>query len=141
MNPKFVSEGALMQNGGWSPRLLPARFLLSLVFALIVVLPCASIATAAQPSQQPNSAQVMESFARQAEQAEPNNGISDKTKRVIMFLLGVPLLILLLVTAFLGIAMGVYGKQVFVLHMVSAGLTLTLAVVHAIVGLVWFYPF
>ena len=105
------------------------------------LLPCASSASAAEPAQQPNSAQVMESFARQAEQAEPDTGVSDKTKRVVMFLLGVPLLILLLVTAFLGIAMGVYGKQVFVPHMVSAGLTLTLAVAHAIVGLVWFYPF
>jgi hypothetical protein len=58
-----------------------------------------------------------------------------------MFLLGVPLLIFLLITGVLGIAMGVYGKQVFVPHMVFAGLTVTLAVVHAIVGLVWFYPF
>lgn len=58
-----------------------------------------------------------------------------------MFFLGVSLLILLLVTGALGIAMGIYGKQVFMLHMVSAGLTITLAFVHAIVGVIWFYPF
>lgn len=58
-----------------------------------------------------------------------------------MFLLGVPLLILLLITGALGIAMGIYGKQVFVLHMIFAGLTVTLAFVHAIVGVIWFYPF
>ena len=58
-----------------------------------------------------------------------------------MFVMGVPLLILLLVTGALGIAMGVYGKQVFVAHMVFAGLTMTLALAHAVVGIVWFYPF
>ena len=60
---------------------------------------------------------------------------------LVMFVLGVPLLFLLLTTGVLGIAMGVYGKPVFVAHMVCAGLSMTLAVAHAIVGLVWFYPF
>jgi len=111
------------------------------VLGLITLLPLSSIARAAEPATEPNSAQIMESFARQAEQAEPKNGVSDKTKRVVMFLLGVPLLIFVLITGALGVAMGVYGKQVFVPHMVFAGLTMTLAVVHAIVGMVWFYPF
>ncbi|WP_213035209.1 hypothetical protein [Candidatus Nitrotoga fabula] len=62
-------------------------------------------------------------------------------KQMVMFFLGVPLLIMLLITGGLGIAMGIYGKQVFMLHMVSAGLTITLAFVHAILGIVWFYPF
>jgi len=48
---------------------------------------------------------------------------------------------LLLVTGGLGVAMGVYGKQVFVAHMICAGLSMTLAIAHAIVGIVWFYPF
>jgi len=130
-----------MQNGGCCLRFLRGRFPLWLVLGLLALLPLSSIAGAAEPAPEPNSAQVMESFARQAQQAEPKNGISDKTKRVVMFLLGVPLLLLLLITGSLGIAMGVYGKQVFVLHMVFAGLTVSLAVVHAIVGLVWFYPF
>jgi len=47
----------------------------------------------------------------------------------------------LLSTAALGIAMGVYGKPVYLAHMICAGLTVTLAVVHVIVGLVWFRPF
>ena len=58
-----------------------------------------------------------------------------------MFALGAPLLMLLLITAGLGIAMGLYGKQVYVAHMIFAGLSLTLAIVHAVVGLVWFRPF
>lgn len=130
-----------MQNGGCCLRFLRGCFPLWLVLGLLTLLPFSSIAGAAEPAPEPNSAQVMESFARQAQQAEPKNGVSDKTKRVVMFLLGVPLLIFLLITGSLGVAMGVYGKQVFVLHMVFAGLTVTLAVAHAIVGLVWFYPF
>lgn len=141
MNPRVMSKGALMQNGECCLRFLRGRFPLWLVLGLLALLPFSSIAGAAEPAPEPSSAQVMESFARQAQQAEPKNGISDKTKRVVMFLLGVPLLLLLLITGSLGIAMGVYGKQVFVLHMVFAGLTVSLAVVHAIVGLVWFYPF
>jgi hypothetical protein len=58
-----------------------------------------------------------------------------------MFLLGVALLTLVLITGGLGIAMGVYGKQVFVAHMIFAGLSMTLAIAHAIVGIVWFYPY
>ena len=60
---------------------------------------------------------------------------------LVMFFLGVPLLILLIATVTLGIAMGVYGKQVFLPHMICAGLSMTLALGHAVVGIVWFYPF
>lgn len=67
--------------------------------------------------------------------------IEDQTKRLIMFLMGVPLLILLIATTALGVAMGVYGKQVFLPHMICAGLSVTLAMAHAVVGIVWFYPF
>ena len=66
---------------------------------------------------------------------------TERTRRWVMFGLGAPLLLLLLITAGLGIAMGIFGKQVYVAHMVFAGLCLTLAIVHAIVGLVWFRPF
>ena len=58
-----------------------------------------------------------------------------------MFLLGVALITLVLITGGLGIAMGIFGKPVFVAHMVFAALSITMAIVHAIVGLVWFYPF
>jgi hypothetical protein len=88
-----------------------------------------------------NGAQILEAFDRQQVQKVDANAVGDKKKQLIMFSLGVPLLILLLTTGALGIAMAVFGKQVFVLHMVLAGLTVTLALVHVIVGLVWFYPF
>jgi len=67
--------------------------------------------------------------------------IDDRTKRVIMFVLAIPLLLLLIATVALGVAMVVYGKQVFLAHMICAGLSLTLALGHAVVGIVWFYPF
>jgi len=99
-------------------------------------------ACADNSSQTPNSNQVMEAFDRQqVEKVGADTVVTDKKKQIIMFSLGVPLLILLLTTGALGIAMALFGKQVFVMHMVFAGLTVTLALVHVIVGLVWFYPF
>ena len=58
----------------------------------------------------------------------------------MMFALAVPLLILLLITAGLGISMGLYGKDLFLPHLIFAGLSITLAIAHAIVGIVWFRP-
>lgn len=87
------------------------------------------------------SASVIGSFSTDRSAKSEVVQIEDKTKHLVMFVMGVPLLILLFATAALGVAMGVYGKQVFVPHMVCAGLSLTLALGHAVVGIVWFYPF
>ena len=86
-----------------------------------------------------NNTQVIQAFTSQ--EKDDTTSLEDQTKHLVMFVMGVPLLILLLITGGLGIAMGVYGKQVFVAHMVCAGLSMTLAIAHAIVGVVWFYPF
>jgi hypothetical protein len=88
-----------------------------------------------------DSAQIMREFNQQHIDAERAKSITDKDKQRIMFLLGVLLITLVLITGGLGIAMVVYGKPVFVAHMIFAGLSITLAFVHAIVGIVWFYPF
>jgi len=90
-----------------------------------------------------NGIQVLEAFDKQKEEKEKQDQdqISTHKKQVIMFIIGVPLLILLLITGALGIAVGVFDKPWFVAHMIFAGLTMTLAIVHLIVGLVWFYPF
>jgi len=66
--------------------------------------------------------------------------ISEQSKHEILFLMGATLLFLLLTTGGLGLAMGFFEKDVFVWHMLSAGLTITLALVHAVVSFVWFYP-
>jgi len=67
--------------------------------------------------------------------------VDDHKKKIIMFIMGVPLILMVLVTGVLGIGMGIYGKPWFVPHMIMAGLTMTLALVHAIVGVAWFFPF
>lgn len=87
------------------------------------------------------SVQILQAFNKQHSDAEHAKSITDKDKQKVMFLLGVLLFTLVVITGGLGIAMGVYGKPVFVAHMVAAGLSITLGIAHAIVGIVWFYPF
>ena len=98
-------------------------------------------AYAEEASQSGDSAQILQAFNLQHRNDERDKAISPKEKQQIMFLLGVALITLVLITGGLGVAMGLYGKPVFVAHMVFAGLSVSLAIVHAIVGLVWFYPF
>lgn len=112
-----------------------------LALALLLTIFVAPVARAADAPQKGDSVQMMEAFARDATQVEDSNVLADHKKHVVMFFMGVPLLILILITGALGIAMVVYGKQVFTLHMVFAGLTVTLALAHLVTGLVWFYPF
>jgi len=96
-------------------------------------------AVAADPPADNDGARVLQAFEHPQPAAATNE--QNLTRRWVMFALGAPLLLLVLVTAGLGIAMGVYGKPVYLAHMICAGLSVTLAVVHAIVGLVWFNPF
>ena len=93
-----------------------------------------------QKAEQQSSA-VLQAFENDRSAKSELVAIEDETKRLIMFIMGIPLLLLIIATVALGVAMVVYGKRVFVLHMICAGLSLTLATGHAVVGLVWFYPF
>ena len=112
-----------------------------LTMFLLFAAPSALAANAAV-AQQNNSAQVLEQFDRQQVQRVGSDKLSDHKKHVIIFLLGAPLINMLLITGGLGVAMGVYGKQqLFVTHMLFAGLTITLALVHAVVSVIWFFPF
>jgi hypothetical protein len=124
-------------RGSSYPCLL-ACWLITAVLFLMFALPTAR---AEDNDQRGDSSRVMETFEQQASQIKTDRPSTIQKKHLTMFLLGVPLLILLVITGALGIAMGIYGKRVFVLHMISAGLTITLAFVHAIVGVIWFYPF
>lgn len=104
--------------------------------------PAVSSVQAGGAAQSTNGAAVLEAFdQQQVQRVKQASELNDRNKRLIMFTLAVPLFILLLVTGGLGIATGVYGKKLFIPHMVCAGLTVTLALAHAIVGIVWFYPF
>jgi hypothetical protein len=100
------------------------------------------VARAEDMSQNNNGAQIIQAFGQQQMQRVNQDALSAHRKHVIIFLLGAPLIIMILVTGGLGIAMGVYGKQqLFAAHMICAGLTITLALVHAVVSVIWFFPF
>ncbi len=67
--------------------------------------------------------------------------IDDEQKHKILFYMGVLLLILIVTTAVIGLRMALFGKQLFVPHMISAGFTVFLAFAHAVTAIVWFFPF
>ena len=118
------------------------RSVLSGLLVMILISPC--VAAAAQPTDnsQANGVRMLEQFdQQQVKKVKDTGAISEHEKQVIIFAMGAPLAILLLITGGLGIATGVYGKELYVPHMIFAGLTITLAFAHVIVGLVWFFPF
>lgn len=109
-------------------------FGLALVVAVMSVFPMAGMA------QEASGSQVMQQFSG-VEDRDQANEFSLKEKHQVMFLMGLALLVLLVVTVVLGIAMAIFGKQVFVAHMICAGLSVTLALAHSVVAVVWFFPF
>lgn len=118
-----------------------AMAIFAMVFTAALML-FAPVAQAAGSTQDTSGARVLEAFDRQQVQRVNGDGITDHKKHVIVFLIGVPLILMLMITGGLGIAMGVFGKQqLFLPHMILAGLTMTLALVHVVVTVVWFYPF
>jgi len=82
---------------------------------------------------------VMQQFAGDDEES-PQRKIETKTKHQILFLMGLSLLVLLLITGTLGVSMVAFGKDVFLPHMIFAGLSLTLAAVHSATAIAWFWP-
>lgn len=122
--------------------------LISLTILCMLLVPqivCADSEKAERQSeeamQKPSESHVMQAFTSQEDIESEIVKIDDQRKRQIMFAMGVPLLLFIFITAGLGIAMGVFGKDVYIAHMIFAGLSLTLALGHAVVGVVWFWPF
>jgi len=87
-----------------------------------------------------SSEAVMQQFSSDIE-ISPERKIEAKRKHQILFIMGISLLVLLLLTGSLGIAMVAFDKNVFIPHMIFAGLSLTLAAVHAATSIVWFWPY
>jgi hypothetical protein len=94
-----------------------------------------------QPQQGDDSLQVMQTFNQQAIDDAKSYKLTDDEKHQILFFMGLGLLILLCCTAYLGVSLVVFNKEVFVPHMVAAGLTVTLGLAHAVAAVVWFFPF
>ncbi len=134
----------------WVIPLRPSDFpfrILTLCLSLLIL--TASGIAAAQGSQASQGSgkdsesgiSVVESF--ETKKASPENAttISDHEKGVIMFIMGIALLISVITTASLGLSMALRGKEVFVAHMIGAGISVFLAMAHTVVALVWFFPF
>jgi len=94
-------------------------------------------------TQQPlNAEKVMQQFNAGVDDTEsPERKISDKSKHEVLFWMGAGLLLGLLLTGGFGVAVGVLGKDLFVAHMICAGLTITLGIAHAVTAFVWFWPY
>ena len=112
-----------------------------LIAALLYPLFPLNLALAAERSNET----VIQEFVKQDERTQiailNERQAEARDKHQILFLMGIMLLASILTTVGLGISMAVYGKQVFIPHMLFAGLSATLAIVHAVVAIVWFYPF
>ena len=129
MRGLFISAGV---------RLVTLSKLLLLPLLLLMLSPPLALA---QQSHVDDSLEVMEIFKQEALDNQADNELTDEFKHKVLFFMGTVLLILLCTTAYLGVAMVVYNQEVFVKHMISAGLTVTLGLAHAVVAIVWFFPF
>jgi len=125
-------------------KLLFRKFVLryvGIIFSALLSVTTVLPAHAQESPPSSDSAQILQEFNAQNRSDIREKAIPLKEKQQIMFLLGVAVIVLVIITGGLGLAMGVFGKPVFVPHMVFAAFSITMAIVHAIVGLVWFYPF
>jgi hypothetical protein len=113
------------------------------LLASLLLLACCPVSLAdSEPPPASNPTKILESFARQQPlRAAGVTVVGQHEKQVIMFSIGAVLLALLIGTASVGIAVAVFGKPLFLVHMILAGLTVTVALIHVAVGLVWFFPF
>ncbi len=121
----------VIKNAGLEAVSRPCFVLLMMLMALFVVM----------PAKANESQQVMEGFVKKEHTISEHVLIETKQKHQILFFMGVVLLITILATAGFGIAMAVFGKQVFVPHMICAGISVFLAMAHAVTAIVWFFPF
>ncbi len=112
-----------------------------------VGVPLVDAATAAAPAQQQsadrtgmNSPEAIMQQFDDGDEVSPQRKITTERKHQILFLMGAALLLLLLITGGLGVAMIAFGKNVFTAHMIFAGLSITLAIVHSATAIAWFWP-
>ena len=86
-------------------------------------------------------AQILSSFI-EGERADMVESFDERREQhKILFYMGVVLLIFILLTAWFGVSMAMLGKEVFVPHMIFAGLSVFLSIAHGVVAVVWFFPF
>lgn len=85
---------------------------------------------------------VMSAFTESADQKlTAKSAVEDEFRHKLLFFMGLLLLVFIFSTAYFGVSMAMFGKDVFIPHMIFAGATVFLAVAHAVVAVVWFFPF
>ncbi len=117
----------------------PMQYIFVVTLLALAMMPSPAYVGATEAVNAQHSAEVMQEF-NEDEELAPERVIEVKRKHQILFLMGGSLLILILFAAGFGIAMGIFDKDVFVWHVLSAGLATTLAIAHGVVAFVWFYP-
>ncbi len=95
----------------------------------------------ADDAAQDDSMAVMEGFNQKILADDGAYKLTEETKHQVLFVMGALLLILIAFTVYFGVSMGLSGKSLFLQHMICAGLTVTLAIAHAVAAMVWFFPF
>jgi len=119
-----------------------SRFSTLLVLMASLIVASVSLPVMAAGEQTGNdSHSVLAPFIEQEQELGDAVAISDEEKHVILFYMGMFLLFLIITTAVIGLQMAMFGKQLFVQHMISAGFTVFLSLAHAVTAIVWFFPF
>lgn len=117
------------------------RLIRRIVVSMLFLLSLGSGLTIAPMAYAEEGVSVLQSF-NSTPVADANESFDKvRNQHKILFFMGVALLAAVLITAGLGVAMAILGKEVFVAHMISAGVTVFLSIAHAIVAIVWFFPF
>jgi len=119
--------------------------LFSVTLALFFGLGAPYLALAASPASQGASMQqdlhAMQQFNRLHQDETGLLKVKQQTQHRILFWMGLGLILFIFMTAGFGLAMVFGGKQVFVWHMLCAGVTITLALAHAVTSIIWFFPY
>ncbi len=117
------------------------RIVVWLMSVSVVLGAVAALGPGVSLAQGDESLRVMKGFTEQQKEESEIVKISTKRKHQIMFVMGFLLLVGVIATAALGVAMVLFGKEVFVAHMVCALFSVFLSIVHAVTAVVWFFPF
>ncbi|WP_202978264.1 hypothetical protein [Mariprofundus erugo] len=110
-------------------------------FAMMLLPSVSCAATAGTQAQTETTAEAVMQQFNDDDEVSPQRKIDTQRKHQILFMMGIALLVLLLTTGILGISMVFFDKDVFLAHMIFAGLSLTLAAAHAATSIAWFWPY
>ncbi|MDH5693859.1 MAG: hypothetical protein OEZ47_12220 [Gammaproteobacteria bacterium] len=110
-------------------------------FGVLIAFVVLSLMLLSFPTFANESSDVLKGFNEAAAASSIESFDVIKKQHKILFYMGIALLVLIFITASLGVSMAFFAKQVFVHHMIFAGMTVFLSIAHAVVAVVWFNPF